>query len=291
VAGNPLFEVFGFPTDNMSEQAKRHRQHRLCPFNNKIPNCTKDKSEDPLGVCSITNGGSPTITCPVRFRQHWRIATDAADFFGFSPGSWTTLPEIRLHDAHGRSAGNIDLVIASYDDRGQITDFGSVEVQAVYISGNVRRPFDFYMEDPERRQHMDWKDTQVRADYLSSSRKRLVPQLVYKGGILRAWDKKQAVVLHKAFWDTLPKPPTVSREDAEVAWFIYDFEKVPSENRYDLSLVETVYTRFEPALLEITSSESGPEDRFKAELQKRLDKEMVGMQSTPDEDETFTPEG
>ncbi len=84
---NPLFEVFGFPPDNMTETAKRHREHKLCPYNNKVPNCTKDKANDPLGVCSVTNGGSPAITCPVRFRQDWRIATDAAGFFGFSPGS------------------------------------------------------------------------------------------------------------------------------------------------------------------------------------------------------------
>jgi hypothetical protein len=43
VATNPLFEVFGFPFDNMTEPAKRHREHRLCPFNNKVPICTKDK--------------------------------------------------------------------------------------------------------------------------------------------------------------------------------------------------------------------------------------------------------
>lgn len=45
---NPLFEVFGFPPDNMTEEAKRHRLHKLCPYNNKVPNCTKDKAEDPL---------------------------------------------------------------------------------------------------------------------------------------------------------------------------------------------------------------------------------------------------
>jgi hypothetical protein len=43
VATNPLFEVFEFLSDNMTEPAKRHREHRLCPFNNKVPNCTKDK--------------------------------------------------------------------------------------------------------------------------------------------------------------------------------------------------------------------------------------------------------
>lgn len=276
---NPLFEVFGFPPDNIAERARRHRENKLCPFNNKVPNCTKDKAEDPLGVCSITDGKDSAITCPVRFRQDWRIATDAAGFFSFAPGTWTTLQEVRLNDKNGRSAGNIDLVIVSYDERGRITDFGSVEVQAVYISGNVRQPFEYYMEDPENRQHMDWTATQVRADYLSSSRKRLMPQLTYKGGILRAWGKKQAVAIHQTFFETLPQPPAVSEEDAEIAWFVYDLAKDPTSNKYNLSLIETVYTKFEPALLKITSPEPGPMDGFVKVLQKRLDK---GQNNPPD---------
>lgn len=272
-----MFEVFGFPTDNMSEKARRHREYKLCPFNNKVPNCTKDKAEDPLGVCSITNGGSPTITCPVRFREDWQIATDAAGFFGFSPGSWTSLQEVRLNDNNGRSAGNIDLVIVSYDERDRVTDFGSLEIQAVYISGNVRQPFEHYMEDPEGRKDMAWTATQVRADYLSSSRKRLLPQLIYKGGILKAWGKKQAVAIHRTFFETLPKPPSVSREEAEMAWFIYDFTGDTTANVYNLRLVETVYTKFEPELLKpdlltIRLPEAGPVKSFEEHLQNRLGK-------------------
>lgn len=270
MAKNPLFEVFGFPTDNMSDEAKMHREQKLCPFNNKVCKCTKDKADDPLGVCSITNGGSPTITCPVRFRENWRIAEDAAAFFGFSPDSWTSLPEVRLNDKNRRSAGNIDLVIVSCDERGRVTDFGALEVQAVYISGNVRLPFQYYMENPEGRKAMSWTTTQVRADYLSSSRKRLMPQLIYKGGILKAWGKKQAVAIHRTFFETLPKLPSVSQEEAEMAWFVYDFARDASTNVYNLRLVETVYTEFEPALLRITSPEPGPVDKFVTNLQKKL---------------------
>jgi hypothetical protein len=50
---HPLAEVFGFPATDMSASANRHRTKRLCPFNNKVPNCTKDKAQDPLGVCSV----------------------------------------------------------------------------------------------------------------------------------------------------------------------------------------------------------------------------------------------
>ncbi len=74
----PLAEVFGFPPDNLSEQAERYRKSKLCPYNNKVPNCTKDKASNPLGVCSIFQKEQAIITCPIRFRQDWLIAEKAA---------------------------------------------------------------------------------------------------------------------------------------------------------------------------------------------------------------------
>jgi hypothetical protein len=155
---HPLAEVFGFPIDNFSAEANRHRKHKFCPFNNKVPNCTKDKANAPLGVCSIyEQSDQMTIVCPVRFREGWIIAEDAASFFFPENVNWTSLTEARLNDANGKSAGNIDIVLVSYDSTGKLTDFGSLEVQAVYISGNVRRPFEHFLEDPESRsEEMDF---------------------------------------------------------------------------------------------------------------------------------------
>lgn len=185
----PLAEVFGFPVDNHSADASRYRGNCLCPFGNRVPNCTKDKADDPLGVCSIYDGTDVVITCPVRFRERWLIAEDAAAFFFPKGTKWTTLTEVRLKDKNGKSAGNIDLVLCAYNGLGKVIDFGALEVQAVYISGNVRNPFEYYMEDPKQRASMDWsaKPKYPTPDYLSSSRKRLAPQLLFKGGIFKAW--------------------------------------------------------------------------------------------------------
>ena len=131
MSNHPLAEVFGFPTDNLSATAERYRKNKLCPYNNKVPSCTKDKAKDPLRVCSIFEGEQVAITCPIRFRQDWLIVEDAANFLFPANTTWTSLQEIRLNDAHGKSAGNIDFVLVAYDEAGQITDFGSLEVQAV----------------------------------------------------------------------------------------------------------------------------------------------------------------
>jgi hypothetical protein len=232
---HPLAEVFGFPAGNFSPEAERYRKNKLCPFNNRVPSCTKDKAENPLGVCSIHDGKNVVITCPIRFRQDWLIVEDAAKFFFPAEVSWTTLTEIRINDKYGRSAGNIDVVLVGYDNTGRILDFGALEIQGVYISGNIRKAFEHYMEDPAAHADMDWTRQRhyPRPDYLSSSRKRLAPQLIYKGGILHRWEKKLAVAVDNNFFNTLPHMDEVDQNEAELAWLVYDLQHDPQQNHTD----------------------------------------------------------
>jgi len=271
---NPLAEVFGFPTSNHSKAAERYRKHRLCPYNNRVPSCTKDKANDPLGVCAIFEGQETVIVCPVRFRQDWLIAEDAARFFFPKNATWTSLTEVRLNDRNGKSAGNIDVVLVSYDKTGKVIDFASLEVQAVYISGNIRKPFEHFTKRPGT--NLDWSQGPhyPRPDYLSSSRKRLVPQLIYKGGILKMWGKKMAVAIDQSFYSTLPEMPTAPPDKADIAWLIYRLRRDKQRNEFRLILGKTVYTRFEPALNKITTSEAGPVKDFTDLIQEKLDEKL-----------------
>lgn len=278
--GHPLAEVFGHLTTDSTDDANRYRALRLCPFNNKVPNCTKDKAKDPLGVCSVYHENAPVITCPIRFRENWIITDDAASFFFPKGAIWSSLTEVRLGDSNGKSAGNIDVVLVAYDNKGKVYDFGALEIQAVYISGNVRDPFKHYMEDPKSRGNMNWsgEPNYPRPDYLSSSRKRLVPQLLFKGGILHSWRKKTAVALNRSFFDTLPKLKRVSKTKADIAWLIYDLDitkgKDKEQERFSLKKVDEVFTEFEPALLSITTPSPGKVENFIKVLQEKLDEEL-----------------
>lgn len=277
----PLAEVFGFPITNSSAPAKAAVQNRLCPFNNKVPNCTKDKAKDPLGVCSLFEGDEATIICPVRFRENWLLATDAASFFFPKGSKWTSLTEVKLLDKYKKSAGNIDLVLVSYDEAGKILDFGSVEIQGVYISGNLTLPFKNFTANPDANRTMDWEGQPLypRADYLSSSRKRLAPQLIYKGGILKAWQKKQAVAVHKKFFATLPKLAEIEeakKSEADIAWLIYELVRDETNDRFCLTLQRIAYTKFDTALEKITRTEAGPIADFIGKLQEKLDRKLDG---------------
>lgn len=277
MARNPLAEVFGYPASNMTTEAINHRQGRLCPFHNSSGlNCTKNSATDPLGVCTIFDGNDLAITCPVRLRQDLLIVSDAARFFFPSASRYIALTEVRLNDKHGKSAGNIDIVIAELDSQGELKDFGALEVQAVYISGNVSKAFKKYMEDPASNQAMTWPTKNYpKPDYLSSSRKRLAPQLIYKGGILHAWKKKMAVAVHRAFFATLPVMPQVEPEQAEIAWLVYDLLYDETANRYQLKQGETKYTRFKDALDTITMPHAGEVRDFEKYLKERIRKGQV----------------
>jgi hypothetical protein len=184
------------------------------------------------------------------------------------------LSEIKLTDKNGQSAGNIDYVLVQYNEKGQIIDFASLEVQGVYISGNLRNPFEDYIKNPSKNFNWPTGYNYPKPDYLSSSRKRLIPQMLYKGGIFQSWKKKQTVALQKSFFETLPLLPATTKSKADIAWFLYDLEFNKEENQNNLVLKEIVYTEFESALLRITTPEPGEVVNFINILQNRLDEHL-----------------
>ncbi|MDR3219415.1 MAG: hypothetical protein LBU22_10675 [Dysgonamonadaceae bacterium] len=272
----PLSEVFGFSVENQSDRAVRYRKNKLCPFNNIVSNCTKNSIELPLGVCSLYHKKQPIIICPIRFREDWKIMSDAAAFIFDEKTTWTHVGEVKLKDKFGKSAGNIDYVLVSYDEKGRIIDFGSLEVQAVYISGNLSGPFTAYLENPTPDFNWIHALKYPKPDYLSSSRKRLIPQIIAKGSILKQWNKKQAVALQTAFYETLPTLPEVSKSEADFAFFLYDLEPCKQEKRLELTLQKVVYTQFAMALEQIAKFEAGSLTDFTQLLQKKLDAKRIG---------------
>ncbi|WP_153800156.1 NotI family restriction endonuclease [Foetidibacter luteolus] len=272
----PLGEVFGFPIENQSDRANRYRDNKLCPYNNIVSNCTKNSIEFPLGVCSLNYKGKQVIICPIRFREDWTIISDAANFIFDGKATWTHVGEVRLKDKHSKSAGNIDYVLVSYDDKGRVLDFGSLEVQAVYISGNLTGPFTTYLENPTP--DFSWTPAFKfpKPDYLSSSRKRLIPQIIAKGSILKQWNKKQVVALQTGFYNTLPALPEFDKAESDFAFFLYDLVHHKKTKVLSLKLQRVVYTKFASALEHIAKFEAGSINQFTEILQKKLDAKRAG---------------
>jgi len=161
--------------------------------------------------------------------------------------------------------------VVLYHKKGRIIDFGSLEVQAVYISGNLTGPFTAYLENQTPQFSWTQAFKYPKPDYLSSSRKRLVPQIIAKGSILKEWDKKQAVALQTSFFNTLPTIPEFDKSESDFAFFLYDLAPNESTQSLSLKLHKVVYTKFSHALEQIAKFEAGSIIDFTLLLQKKLD--------------------
>lgn len=279
--GQPLCEIFGFPVDDHSPEAIRHRLERLCPYHNIVPQCTKTSVEDPLGVCSIYEREAPVIICPVRFRQEIidagqstsTIYTHVKNFLLPDAQQWDYVTEATLNDAEGRPVGDIDVVLVEHNDNHKVIDFGIFEVQSVYISGNIRQPFNEYKKLSEPRTAAYWAGSKYpRPDWLSSI-KRLVRQLTVKGVIFNTWQKRMAVACQRQFFANLRllnDPPAISKNEAELAWFLYDLIPNTQTGRFELQLERTVYMTFEFAMNRLSSLQAGNMADFTAVLNRKL---------------------
>lgn len=273
----PLREVFGFPHDDFREEAVYSRLKKLCPYNNITATCTKDRKGDPLGVCTMLDDGTPIIICPVRFRESWRIINDAAPFLLPDSKNITYVSEPILRDAEKNTVGKIDLVLVEHDN-GDVINFAPLEIQSVYISGNIRNPFNHYMADPSARFDEDWTGPNYPVPDWLSSVKRLIHQLTAKGMIIvNAWGKRFGIAAQHQFFNSFPlfkSIPEVPEEKANCAWFLYDLIWDPQKHIYALKLERKIYFSFDDFLNTFSATVAGDMQDFTDILQRKLAKKL-----------------
>jgi hypothetical protein len=132
-----------------------------------------------------------------------------------------------------KKAGRIDWILVNPRsiDVGEL-EWCAVETQALYFSGKrMRLEFDAYASRPSP---VLFPVGKRRPDYRSSGPKRLWPQLDVKVPVLRNWGKKVVVVVDRFFFQNMntlidPSPRARNdkerRENADVAWFIVDYDE------------------------------------------------------------------
>ncbi|HEY0759172.1 MAG TPA: NotI family restriction endonuclease [Acidisarcina sp.] len=218
-----ISEVFGNDTSLSLDSKERKRAH--CPFRQSA--CTKQGITDPLGTCSLSDGETATVICPVRFLQGGRLFSDAG-LVAFGRGQRViAVPEFKLLEIPATASqkkkkiGKVDFLLAQLDEHDRAVNFAALEVQSVYISGLTTRPaFKHYLRTGE----LSVEDRR-RPDFRSSAQKRLMPQLALKVPIFRRWGKRFFVAIDSTLFATLPAMTETSVGNAEITWLVYTFAK------------------------------------------------------------------
>ncbi len=200
MAGN-IHELFGFMPRDASSAAASCRAAHLCPFTNGP--CTKVLRDGTAsGVCTIKPVRSgPVICCPVRlYAGGFQILAEiAGECFGpgleLLPGSEAALAarerpvvavfgkgwggELHLPSVGGSGSYFVDWLLAKLAPPGTLEGFAALEVQSIDTTGNYRAERDALLLG------RDFTARSTAGLNWENVNKRILPQLIYKGHVLR----------------------------------------------------------------------------------------------------------
>lgn len=283
-------ELYGFDFSTLLPERIRqlssanHREIE-CPFKPPEPGKPLRRCNKKGGVCSlrlfVQDGasikltGEPVITCPNRFLEANTVVRWVGEtLLGTNtPVVISELPflmgdiQAEEEEAEPDPVGKIDKVLVNAE--GETLRWCALEMQAVYFSG-MSMENDFKVMRDWKGPGVPFPNVQRRPDFRSSGPKRLMPQLQVKVPTISRWGKKMAVVIDKAFWESLSEMrETRDLSNAEIAWFVVSFSD-PREGRFVLSPHEVHYTTLTNAVEGLTGGTPMSLERFERELRARL---------------------
>jgi len=213
------------------------------------------------------------ITCPNRFLEGDLVAQWVGEkLLGTSrPAVISELPflmgEIQSEEDKEDAVGKIDEVLVNAE--GGALRWCALEFQAVYFSG-MSMENDFKVMREWAGPGVPFPAVQRRPDFRSSGPKRLMPQLQIKVPTISRWGKKMAVVIDRAFWESLGDMREIKQlSNCEIVWFVVSF--APSEGGwFALKRHETHFTTLVNAVEGLTGGTPMSLERFEKQIRDRL---------------------
>ncbi len=217
-----ILELFGYSPRDPSPAARKARQALECPFLGRT--CTKTLRDGSVsGMCTLkpkTSG--PVICCPIRlYAGDYQILRDVAKqafgggidlvigseiaaFKAGHPGKGCVAvfgkrwgKELHLPNRAKKRGGAyfVDWILAHVDPAGELLSFVAIEVQSIDTTGNYQAERTAYLAETEftgkTTAGLNWENVN----------KRILPQLIYKGHVLR-----REPLCHKGLFFICPAP-------------------------------------------------------------------------------------
>ncbi len=273
------------PPERIRELASASYKSLECPFKPVQAGQPPAKCNKKGGVCSLrqfvlderggveAKGGLVT-TCPKRFLEGDLITQWVGEILlGTSkPVVISELPFLMSdveaeQGADEDAVGKIDEVLVNAE--GGTLRWCALEFQAVYFSGKSMEN-DFKVMREWTGPGVPFPAAQRRPDFRSSGPKRLMPQLQIKVPTISRWGEKMAVVIDKAFWESLSQIRAVKDlSNCEIVWFVVSF--APSKDgRCALQRHQTHFTTLVNAVEGLTGGTPMSLERFESQIRDRL---------------------
>ena len=97
-----------------------------------------------------------------------------------------------------------------------------------------------------------------------------MPQLQTKVPTISRWGKKMAVIIDRAFWDSLGSiRETKDISNSEIAWFVVSFE-CKTHGHFSLKRDEVHFTTLSNAVEGLTGGTPMSLERFESQIRARL---------------------
>jgi hypothetical protein len=258
-------EIFAFPVENKSAEAKKAIKNYYCKF--LEGKCDKQSRtiNYPMGVCSVNHSKTKPIICPHRFLEKNIVFKNAAkEAFG------TTNNVLLFSEVHLSNVGSFDFVLVKHKPiSNKIDDFCIVEFQSDSTTGTgelVRALKDFMggvdILENKYKFGMNTYNT-IKLSYI---------QMLIKGQVMEKWNKNIIWVMQKFVYDNMVKRFKIIDLDYKkqdyTKYFIYDLKS--NKGIYNLQLVDKASTTVSNLIRAFTHQPTPSLDEFVSVLENKI---------------------
>ena len=258
-------EIFGFPVENKSREAKDARKKYYCQFSED--KCDKQSRliRYPMGICSVNHSKTKPIICPHRFLESNIVFRNVSkDIFG------TTDNVLLFSEVHLSNVGSFDFVLVKHKPiSNKVDDFCIVEFQSDSTTGTgelVKALKDFIngknVLKNKYKFGMNTYNT-LKLSYI---------QMLIKGQVMEKWNKNIIWIIQKYVFDNMVKRFKLVNLDYKrqnyTKYFIYDLKK--TKLSYNLQLVNKKSTTVRNLLRAFTHQTTPNIDEFVSVLEKKI---------------------
>ncbi len=258
-------EIFTYPTDNKSKNAKIAVKNYYCRFIEKMCDKQSRTIPYPMGVCSVNHSGSKPIICPHRFLEDNLVFKNACiNAFG-STNNVLVFKEVKISNV-----GSFDFVLVKHKPISNIVeDFCIIEFQSDSTTGTgqlVEGLKDFMkgkdILNSRYRFGMNTYNT-IKLSYI---------QMLIKGQVLEKWDKKVFWIMQKFVYENMIKRFCLSdldfNKNVSTQYHIYDL--IEKDGIYKLKITDKKSTTIANLLKAFTHQPTPSLDDFVAVLQEKI---------------------